>query len=476
MKTVIIPQPVKLEEGEGYVDSGATVRKEVNGDLWEEGYRLTIDESGILIEGGSPRALIHGETTLEQIRMQHSQSLPFLCIEDYPTHPMRMFHIDCARHFFSVEELKKMIRMAAFFKLNTFHWHFADDQGWRIECLAYPLLHEIGGFRKGDHFGRYLSDEPEGGYYTREQVKELVAYCQSLGIEVVPEVDMPGHVTAILAAYPQLSCRKEPMEVATKGGIFEEIFCAGQEETFAFIEHLLDDLLELFPGKYFHIGGDEAPKQRWQECPACRKRMQTENLSSADELQGYVENRIIAFLKKKGRTAIVWNDAANGGNLDADAMIQLWTEDKDNMAAKHIQKGGKVILSNEKNCYCNFPYGHISLRDVYGLDTSPKELQEAALGVGKKGAVAEGTECLLWSELVRDTERLEKFCWPRFTASAEVGWCGEDRHGYEDFVSRLQVLWPAFAKFGIEPMPEEGWTPSEEESKRQREEFYKDFD
>lgn len=476
MKTAIIPCPAKLEELKGIVSRNTPVTKQICPQLDDEAYRLSIMPDGICIEGGSDQAIIYGKTTLEQIYQQHDDAIPCLAIEDKPAYAWRAFHIDCARHFIQIDVLKKMIRMAAFYKLNKFHWHFSDDQGWRIECLAFPRLHEIGSVRKGDHFGQYDADEEEGGYYTREQVKDIVAYCASLGIEVVPEVDMPGHVTAILAAYPNLSCRGKQVEVGNKAGIFREILCVGQEETFDFIERLLKDLMELFPGKFIHIGGDETPKTRWGECPRCQQRMKDEGISSLQELQGYMENRVIAYLTEHGRTAIVWNEAANGGNLDSRAYIQLWTEDKEKAVARHIVQGGKVILSNMMNCYCDYPYGFISLKSVYELDLKPQELtdsiDEALL---REESPIAGSECLIWTEYVRDSEKLEELCWPRFTASAEIGWCGAARPGYDDFTQRLQILFPVFEKLGIYATGEKGWIPSEEETLRQLEEFKKNF-
>lgn len=468
MQVSIIPEPKKIlvyEEGGG---AAALKERVLDPSMQEEEYRLRISPDGIWIEGGSEKALLYAGTTLEQLQLQYGEQLPCLIVEDYPVYSWRSFHIDCARHFIPVDELKKMIRMSAYFKLNKFHWHFSDDQGWRMECKRYPLLHEIGAVRKGDHMGYYHSEEREERYYTREEAGEIVSYCESLGIEVVPEVDMPGHVTAILAAYPQLGCKGEQIEVETKAGIFQDILCAGKEEVFSFIENLLDDLLELFPGKYFHIGGDEAPKERWSSCPLCRKRMEEEGLDTLRQLQGYMENRMTAYLKKKGRKAIVWNEAAYGGNLDPDTVIQIWTDDRDHKAEQHMERGGRAILSIVKHCYCDYPYGVTSLKDVYRLDMGPEEPGKPETGIV-------GTECLAWTEHIRDGKKLESMCWPRYAASAEVGWCGGGRPGYPSFEKRMKVLFPAFEKYGIRAARESEWIPSEEEAVRQRTEFQKNF-
>lgn len=469
MKVSVIPSPKSLLLQEGTASPALPVQKRVNQQLGKEAYRLVISPEEILLEGGSDSALLYGESTLEQLKLQNPQSLPCLIIEDEPAYEWRSFHIDCGRHFIPVEELKKMIRMSAHFKLNKFHWHLTEDQGWRIECNRYPLLHQIGSVRKGDHFGNYCSDEPEGGYYTREEIKDIVAYCATLGIDVVPEIDMPGHVSSVLAAYPELGCTGKPIEVETTAGIFPDIFCAGKEEVFTFIENLLDDVLELFPYEYFHIGGDEAPKERWNQCPHCQKRMRELGYTDPRQLQGYVENRIAAYLHKRGRTPIVWNEAADGGNLDQNVMMQLWTEDKEHRVAEHLHRGGKVILSNFFNCYCDYPYGLISLKDVYGLDMAPADLE------GTDPKLIAGTECLIWTEFIRDRTRMEKLCWPRYAASAEVGWCGIGRPGYDDFTSRLENVLPIFDQYGIAYTEKESWVPNKELKNQQLREFSKNY-
>ncbi len=468
MQISVIPEPKRIIEDGGGAAKAAVIERKIDQKLQEEEYRLRLDKDGISIAGGSERACLYAEATIEQLKVQCPERLPCLTIEDRPSHPWRAFHIDCARHFFPSDELKKMIKMCAHFKMNRFHWHFMDDQGWRIECSRYPLLHQIGAVRKGDHFGCYHSEEIEDRYYTRDEVKEIVSYCESLGIEVVPEVDMPGHATAILAAYPELGCHGKKMEVATRQGIFRDILCCGKEEVFTFIENVLDDLMDLFPSKYFHIGGDEAPKERWKKCPLCQKRMEQEGLANMQQLQGYMENRIAAYLKERGRMAVVWNEAANGGNLDPDTIVQLWIEDKEHMVEYHLAKGGKAILSPVKNCYCDYPYGVTSLETVYQLDDSPGELAEV------KDRIL-GTECLAWTEYIRDAGKLETMCWPRYAASAEVGWCGKERPGYLSFEKRLKALLPLFEAYGIQITEESGWVLPEEEAKRQKEEFQKNF-
>lgn len=465
----MIPRPRKMKFTEGIAAKGVPVKEQICPELGVEEYCIHISPEQILLKGSPGIGLFYARTTLEQLRMIYGEELPCMEIEDGPAYSYRSFQIDCARHYFSVDELKKMIRMSAEFKLNHFHWHISDDQGFRLESRRYPRLHEISSVRAGDHFGNYHSDQKSGGYYTRDEVKDIVDYCGNLGIEVVPEIDMPGHVTAILAAYPELSCLGEPVEVGMKAGIFKELFCAGKEETFTFIEMLLDDLLEIFPGKYFHIGGDEAPKERWKACPRCQKRMEEEGLKNAQELQGYFCNRIASYLRAKGRIPIVWNEAVYGGNVDKEVAVQLWTEDKDNQIKAHLDKGGKAILAMVDHCYCDYPYGMHSLKDMYELEVSPAEFGEDG------GEAVLGAECLVWTEFIRENERLEELCWPRFAASAEVGWCGKARSEYGDFRDRLTKLFPLFEKYGVHATKPEGWDPDEETAARQTEEFQMNF-
>ncbi len=469
MKLQLIPEPWRVTVLEQWTDDGPFSEK-INPELGKEEYRVLITVRERSLEGGSPQALCYARATLEQIRFQCAGRLPLCFIEDKPEVSLRSFHIDSVRHFFSMDELKKMISTAAAFKFNYFHWHFSDDQGFRIECRRYPKLHELGSVRKGDHFGNYSSDAEEGGYYTRKEVQELVSFCAELGITVIPEIDFPGHTSAILHAYPELSCDGRPVEVKTSGGIFYDLICAAKEESYDFIFGLLDDMMELFPGPYFHIGGDEAPKTAWENCPACQAMMKEKGFSNMRELQGAFENRLIAYLKEKGKTAIVWNDAAFGGNLDSGAMLQLWTKDRTKAVPAYIERGGKVLYSPFRHAYCDYPFGLQTLRDIYALETAPKQLR-----TGEVNALA-GTECLIWTEYIRTEERLENYAWPRFCASAEASWCGSRKGSYKAFTARMKALLPFLEARGIRPMPPEGWRRFSLSTLRDSFAFLKNFD
>ena len=464
MQLNLIPRPKTVHMDPGF--AGETITRTIDETLPREGYRLEATEAGISLAAGSEQGMIWAENTLRQLKLQFPDRIPCLRIADAPAYPIRSFHIDSSRHMLPISELKKIVDAAAAFKLNTIHWHISDDQGWRIESKAYPLLHELGAWRNGDNFGTHRSDAREGGYFTREEVKEFVAYCHGRGLQVMPEVDLPGHVSAILHAYPQLSCRGEAVEVVTRAAITTEILCAGKDEVYTFIENMLEDLLELFPDPLFHIGGDEAPKTRWAECPHCKAKMEELGLSSHRQLQGYMSGRIAQFLRQRGRRAIMWNDGAYGGGIDADVILQVWFPDRDGALDDHIAKGGQIILSPVVPCYCDYPYGEHPLKGVYHLDLNPDYVKEDTLL---------GGECLTWSEFIRTPERLQELAFPRFTALAENLWNG-GAGNYEDFRLRLRAAQTLFDQLGIRPTPESGWDPDPEESQRQSREFRLQFE
>jgi len=465
MRLNLIPYPKSVKFASG-VSAAAEAAESFSPELGAEAYILTIGREEISITAGSEQGLVWGRNTLSQLRRQFPDGIPCLTVSDEPAYPIRSFHLDSSRHMLPLSELKKMVDMASYFKINTLHWHISDDQGWRIESKAFPKLHELGAYRRGDNFGTHRSDEWEGGYFTREEVKDFVAYCAGKGIQVIPEIDLPGHVSAILNAYPHLSCREEKQEVVTRAAITTEILCAGKEEVYTFMETLLDDMMELFPAPWFHIGGDEAPKIRWEHCPHCQKKIQEEGLTTLRELQGYFSNRIAAFLRSRGRRAIIWNDGAYGGNIDPDVVLQVWFPDQDGALQTHGAKGGKMILSPCEITYCDYPYGEHPMKGIH-------KMEMAIPGVPKDAVI--GGENLLWSEFIRTPERMQELAWPRHAALAETCWSA-DKKEYEDFLSRLNALYPVFGEMGIRATPAEGWDPDPEEAARQSRAFREQFE
>lgn len=461
MKWNLIPMPKRITCNPGTARNPA-LRERIDPAMEAESYRIAVTEEEVLLTAGSETGIVWAKNTLNQLSRQFPEGLPCVQIQDAPEYAYRAFHMDSARHMLPTEEMKKIIDMAAYFKLNKFHWHFSDDQGWRIECNAFPRLHEIGAYRKGDHFGRFYSDEIEGGYYTRQEVKDLVAYCHARGIQVVPEIDLPGHVTAILTAYPHLSCHGRQLEVSTQTDISRDLLCAGREEVFAFVETLLEDMLELFPDPWFHIGGDEAPKYYWERCPHCQARMQAEGLANTRQLQGWFSNRIGAFLRERGKRVLMWNDGAWGGNVDSEVLMQIWFPDQDSAMDNHVARGGQVMLSPVDVCYCDYPHGAHPLEGVYHMDLQPH-------GFPRESVV--GGECLTWAEHIRTATQLQELAFPRFTALAEVLWMGENRPSYADFRERLDALLPVFAEKGIRLLAPGCWDPDPAEREAQTQAF-----
>lgn len=478
VKIDLVPMPQKAALRPGRCQSNARTVQTIDETMPTEAYKITLSENEATIRAGSAAGRFYAEKTLEQLRFRHSNGVPCMEIEDAPRYPYRSFHIDTARHFVPVEELERMIDAAASFKLNKFHWHFSNDQGWRIESKVFPLLHQIGAKRRGDHMGIGNSDAEEHLYYTQQQVRKIVKFCAERHVEVVPEVDMPGHVSAILAAYPQLSCTGERVETQTTASIFPYLLCPGKEETFQWIFALLDELCELFPGRYFHIGGDETPKTMWEACPDCRARMAAANLADSRQLQGWMTNRIAEHLRKKGKRTIVWNEAALGGNLDPDIIVQVWNDDpkdpslkalskeKDangkptspnqGISAKLLRAGNELIVSNMMGSYCDYPYAFISTKKIYEWPIIPQKCE--ALQREAQTQII-GLECLLWTEHIRSAEALEHMAWPRFAAKAERAWRGETAPGYAGFAKRLKALYGYLTKLAPGTTPPSGWVP-----------------
>ncbi len=491
---VILPAPQKITmEGDAvFTGKVSDLSENLREGIPAEGYILKITETSITAEASDDAGIFYAKKTLEQLQIQYGDALPCMTIEDAPKYPYRSFHLDCARHFIPLEELKKNIACAASFKLNHFHWHFSDDQGYRIESKVLPLLTEISSKRKGDHFGGNTDDTEEQHYYTQKEVRDLVAFAAEHHVEVVPEIDMPGHVTAILAAYPQLSCKGETLEVATSEGIFSDILCAGKEETYEFMEKLLGELAELFPGKYFHIGGDETPKTAWKSCPVCAKRMEEEGLGNFRQLQGYLQNRVAAFLQSKGKTVLAWNEAALGGNLNPDIVLQLWNDDpqdpgmkafnmKDEkgnytspnqgIGAKHIAKGGRVINTNMLHSYCDYPHAFVKAKNIYETDMVPQKCEALAEDLVK--AAVMGGEALCWTEHIRDAARLEYMIWPRYAVKADALWSQAQDRNFAAFKKQLKTLYAFLKAQGVQPASEKEFIPGPIESGKQMLEFMK---
>lgn len=422
--------------------------------LGDEGYLLHINPKRMIsIQANHAGGVFYGLQSL----LQHfpatlfaseskasSWKLPATSIRDVPRFTYRGMHLDVARHFFPVEFIKQYIDLLAFYKFNHFHWHLTEDQGWRIEIKQYPQLTETAAWRKETIIG-HQSERPKrfdgipyGGYYTQDEVREIVRYAALRNITIIPEIEMPGHAQAALAAYPYLGCTGGPYEVATQWGVFEEVFCT-RESTFEFLENVLTEVMELFPGTYIHIGGDEVPKTRWNACDDCRQRMQDENLGGADELQSYFVQRIEQFLHANDRKLIGWDEILEGG-LAPRATVMSWRGTEGGIAAARM--GHDVIMTPNSHCYFDHyqavPEGEplaigglTMLEDVYHYEPVPEVLSP------DEASHILGAQANVWTEYLKTPSAVEYMILPRMAALSEVVWSDSSQRNYEDFKVRL---------------------------------------
>lgn len=432
-----------------------------NDKLGQEGYVLDVSVRRILISANTPIGVFYGIETLLQMLQTDFQTpkvmythftkeLPCVKITDYPRFAYRGKHLDCSRHFFSVDYIKRYINLLAFHKINTFHWHLTDDQGWRIEIKKYPLLTQKGSIRKQTLVGHY-NDLPEnehnfdgkeyGGFYTQEEIKEIVAYAAQRHINIIPEIEIPGHVSAAMSAYPEYSCRGKQEEVICDWGVFDNVMCS-KEATFRFIEDVLDEVCVLFPSQYIHIGGDECPTTRWAECETCRANMQRLNLS-LDKFQSYFTQRVEDYLKTKGRKIIGWDEILEKG-VDKDAVILSWQGEQGGINA--AKQGNYAIMAPSAYLYFNFYQGIASseplsfggftpLKKVYMYEPIASVLQNSK---AKKYIL--GMQACTWTEYIQDSSLLEYNDFPRLAALSERAWSKEECKDYDNFLQRLNSL------------------------------------
>lgn len=446
-KINVIPMPNKISflGGEAKIDPSALVC-EISDSLEKEEYILTIDSNGINLVGGSECALFYGKQTLRQL----GDVSPCVKIEDKPAFPYRGFMLDTVRHMFSVEDTKKLIDAAASVKMNVMHWHLTDDQGFRIFSEKRPDAAIKGSVRKSSDFGKLKEEGGYSGYFTADEMREIVDYCAERYITVIPEFEMPGHCSAIIHAYPELSCTGAPLEVKTSQGIFDDILCAGKDGTFDIIFDILSDILEIFPSEYIHIGGDEAPKVRWKECIYCQKRMREEGLRNEETLQGWFTNKIIGFLKSRGRKPIVWNESLKSCVIENSVLVQRWMDPKKH-SLSFTKDGGKIINSDFYHYYCDYPYGMTPVSKTYNYNPVLK-------GMNPENVV--GVESPIWTEYINSFDYLCHMCFPRFTAVAETGWTNSDNKDFSDFCRRFECYTKILNEFGITPAPVKEWNPN----------------
>ena len=401
----------------------------------EEAYRLVVTPRGVIIQASSDKGLFWGVQTLRQLlplQRASAVQVPAVHIEDAPAFGYRGFMLDVGRHFYPVSFIKKQLDLLSYYKINTFHWHLTEDQGWRIQIHRYPKLTEVGAWRTEADGSRY------GGYYTQNEIREVVEYARARNITVIPEIEMPGHSVAALASYPEFSCTQQPLSVPITWGVFKDIYCVGNPNTFTFLQHVLDETMALFPSPYVHIGGDETPKDRWKACGACQALMREQGLKDEEGLQSYFIKRMQSYVAEKGKTLIGWDEILEGG-ADKHAIIEIWRGDDE--ARKALANGNRIIVAGP--FYLDAPLDVLTVKKIYGTDiigrTSDSAAPEDEAVFHQHRAQILGGEAPLWSERANPFNAESKM-YPRLLALAENLWTGtHDDAAYADFEHRLQA-------------------------------------
>ncbi|MFN2457287.1 MAG: family 20 glycosylhydrolase [Chitinophagaceae bacterium] len=475
---------VDKQEGKNYIRLNT---RSSTTDPLQHGYTLRVSEDGVTIDGNSHTGTFYGLQTLIQLlpvpdsKSQIADSfkrgstnkfqIPFVTIRDQPQFAYRGMHLDVSRHFFPVSFVKKYIDYLALHKMNYFHWHLTEDQGWRIEIKKYPRLTEVGAYRNGTIVGRYPGTANDniryGGYYTQDEIRDIVQYAADRHITVVPEIEMPGHSSAAIASYPFLSCfpgketviPTKPSEISKNSGgkkvqetwgIFEDVYCAGNDSVFTFLEGVMDEVLQLFPSKYIHVGGDECPKTHWKKCPKCQTRIKAEGLKDEHELQSYFIQRMEKYLNSKGRTLIGWDEILEGG-LAPNAVVMSWRGEKGGIEA--AKEKHDVVMTPGTHCYFDHTQstnedsivfgGFTPVEKVYSYQPVPQELSTefSKYVLGAQGNV--------WTEYMKYPSKVEYMIFPRMSALSEVLWSLKEKRNWDNFENRLTTqfnrydLWKA---------------------------------
>ena len=421
-----------------------------------EGYELSVGNTGIRITAGGAAGAFYALQTLFQLlppELEHAApvygvawEVPCVRIQDAPRFSWRGMHLDVGRHFFGKKFVEEYIDLISRYKFNVFHWHLTEDQGWRIEIKKYPKLTSVGSWRK-----ETLGDgQPHGGFYTQDEIREVVAYARQRFVTIVPEIEMPGHSTAAIASYPELSCTGGPFDVQTKWRVFEDVYCAGNDRTFEFLQDVLTEVMDLFPGQFIHIGGDECPKTRWKVCPRCQARIKAEGLAGEHELQSYFIRRIERFLNAHGKRLVGWDEILEGG-LAPNATVMSWRGIDGGIAA--ASSGHDVVMTPTSNCYFDYHQGltgepgaignYLPLDRVYAYEPVPPGLAPDRVShiLGAQGNV--------WTEYIPDARKAEYMAFPRACAMSEVVWSAPGRKDFRDFSARMAGQYERLVARGI---------------------------
>lgn len=415
----------------------------------KESYKIKITVNGIFITGQEEGLFYAVQTLLQllpnQLSSNNEVKIPCIEIEDQPRYSYRGLLLDVSRHFFSTTVIKDLIKQMSYYKLNTFHWHLTDDQGWRIEIKKYPKLTEIGSKRaqtlvgnKFERFPRFFDGNPYGGYYTQDEIKEIVKYAEDHYVNIIPEIEMPGHASAAVASYPNLACfPSSDFKVIESWGVFEDVYCAGKEETFTFLEDVLKEVLSLFPSKYIHIGGDECPKTKWKQCPNCQKRIKELNLKDEHELQSYFIKRIEKYLNTNDRQIFGWDEILEGG-LAPNAAVMSWRGESGGISA--AKQKHPVIMTPEDYVYFDHNQGYslqeplsvgrlTTLEEVYHYNPTP----EHELSPEEQHYI-KGVQANVWSEYITSAAKLNYMLYPRLFALSEIAWTKTEHKNYTNFM------------------------------------------
>ncbi|MEO6671105.1 MAG: family 20 glycosylhydrolase [Ferruginibacter sp.] len=420
-------------------------------------YNMGINDKEIYIAGDNEAGVFYGIQTLIQLLppvKKQALNIPQLSINDHPRFAWRGMHLDVARHIFSVPYVKKYIDWLALHKFNTFHWHLTDDQGWRVEIKKYPKLTEVGSCRNQTLVGRFGSDKYDStkycGYYTQEEIKDILQYATARYITIVPEIDMPGHCVAALTAYPYLGCSKGPYKVMETWGVASDVVCAGNDSSYTFMQDVLEEVMQLFPSEYIHIGGDECPKEKWKTCPVCQQKIKDEKLKDEHELQSYFTRRIEKFVNSKGRKIIGWDEILEGG-LAPNAAIMSWRGESGGITA--AKQSHYVVMTPENPFYINHSQTrnedsvtqgqYNPIENVYNYDPVPKNLDD------KQAKYILGAQGNLWSEYLDNEKKLEYMLFPRIAAVAEVLWSPKQNKNWPDFEKRLPGILERYKFQGV---------------------------
>lgn len=451
--------PILEQYAEISDESNITITRDDS--ISKEGYKLVVCDDKISITASTKTGAYYALVSIWKMCSFQlgGRDVPCCEIEDEPRMKWRGLQMDESRHFFGMETVKKMLDYMFLEKLNVFHWHLTDDQGWRIEIKKYPLLTEKGSIRSYSQVGGWNSFKIDNtqvtGYYTQEQIKEIVQYAKERGIMIVPEINFPAHCAAALSQYKWLACREIDTDVPGYfGGIIPQwkefnwnwnrTVCCGKESTFEFIFDVLDEVCRLFDSPYIHMGGDEAPTKEWKRCPHCQRVIKDNKLKNERELQGWFENRLAEYLKEKGKKLIAWNEVLSAGNFNkqGNVAVQYWTPKRDANVEKYANSGGEVILSNHQHFYFDMTYAQIPLDKTYNY-------QPELFGISDDAPNILGYEGELWAEWIADEEKLHLNAFPRVQALGEITWSPKEKINYRDFKKRLDNYKPVLDSLGI---------------------------